>query len=76
LARVGKERQHSDLLEKDLLEKDFEKKNIFWSALRRSKKNGAHAHTFSVANLDYVIVLTTWLLELQYGLLYRTFFTA
>jgi len=38
LARVGKERQHSDLLEKDLLEKDFEKKNIFWSALRRSKK--------------------------------------
>jgi len=40
------------------------------------KKNGAHAHTFSVANLDYVIVLTTWLLELQYGLLYRTFFTA
>jgi hypothetical protein len=33
LARVGKERQHSDLLEKD-----FEKKNIFWSALRRSKK--------------------------------------
>jgi len=71
LARVGKERQHSDLLEKD-----FEKKNIFWSALRRSKKNGAHAHTFSVANLDYVIVLTTWLLELQYGLLYRTFFTA
>jgi len=77
LARVGKERQHSDLLQKDLLEKDFEKKNIFWSALRRSKKMARmRTHTFSVANLDYVIVLTTWLLELQYGLLYRTFFTA